>query len=189
VLDKSTDEGTVQRDKWITVIPFPWLVYLAKFLLATSLGYRNRHTLVIPFALSHTYRHPVENAQMANICTKATFQRHGKYPQVTNMAEAFYYILSTVRVWKLSHNTDSRYVIPIKDSQTVQAQTCTETQEEHGERFDQVISTIEKRHQGKWSPSMLAEHCWTLRRDVPQAKCSRYSSAVTVYAIYIFSVI
>jgi hypothetical protein len=52
---------------------------------------------VIPFALPHTYRQPVGNAQMANFYTNATFQRHGKYPQVKNMAEALYYILSKVR--------------------------------------------------------------------------------------------
>ncbi|UYV72095.1 hypothetical protein LAZ67_9001801 [Cordylochernes scorpioides] len=29
---------------------------------------------------------------------------------------------------------------------------------------------MEKRYQGKWSPGMLADYCWTLKRDVPQAK-------------------
>jgi len=43
---------------------------------------------------------------------------------------------------------------------------------EHGERFHQDISTMERRYQGKWSPSMLADYCWTLKRDVPQAKSS-----------------
>jgi hypothetical protein len=27
---------------------------------------------------------------------------------------------------------------------------------------------MEKRYQGKWSLSMLADYCWTLKRDVPQ---------------------
>jgi hypothetical protein len=27
-----------------------------------------------------------------------------------------------------------------------------------------------KRYHGKWSPSMLADYCWTHRRNVPQAK-------------------
>jgi hypothetical protein len=39
---------------------------------------------------------------------------------------------------------------------------------EHGERFHQDISNMEKRYQGKWSLSMLADYCWTLKRDVPQ---------------------
>jgi len=42
------------------------------------------------------------------------------------MAEALYYILNTVWLLKLNHNKDSRYVSPITDSQTVQAQTCTD---------------------------------------------------------------
>ncbi|UYV84322.1 hypothetical protein LAZ67_X001844 [Cordylochernes scorpioides] len=41
---------------------------------------------------------------------------------------------------------------------------------EHGERFHQNISSMEKRYQDKWSPGMLADYCWTLKRDVPQAK-------------------
>jgi hypothetical protein len=44
--------------------------------------------------------------------------------------------------------------------------------DEHGEPFQQDISTMEKKYQGKWSPSMLAGYCWTLSRDVPLAKSS-----------------
>jgi hypothetical protein len=44
--------------------------------------------------------------------------------------------------------------------------------DEHGERFHQDISTMEKRYQGTCSPSMLANYSWKLRRDVPQAKYS-----------------
>jgi len=33
--------------------------------------------------------------------------------------------------------------------------------DKHGERFHQEVSTVEKWCQGKWSPSMLAEYCWT----------------------------
>jgi hypothetical protein len=40
--------------------------------------------------------------------------------------------------------------------------------DEHGERF-----------QGKCSLSMLADSCWTLKRDVPQATYSRKSTTVT----------
>ncbi|UYV66321.1 hypothetical protein LAZ67_4001324 [Cordylochernes scorpioides] len=41
--------------------------------------------------------------------------------------------------------------------------------DEQGERFHQDISSMEKRYQGKWSPAMLADYCWTLKRDLPQA--------------------
>ena len=47
--------------------------------------------------------------------------------------------------------------------------------DEHGERFHQDILSMETRYQGKWSSSMLADYCWTLKRDIPDAKYSRKS--------------
>ncbi|UYV77393.1 hypothetical protein LAZ67_15000847 [Cordylochernes scorpioides] len=35
-------------------------------------------------------------------------------------------------------------------------------------RFHQDISSMEKPYQGKWSPGILADYCWTLKKDVPQ---------------------
>ncbi|UYV84905.1 hypothetical protein LAZ67_X003948 [Cordylochernes scorpioides] len=52
--------------------------------------------------------------------------------------------------------------------------------DEHGERFHQAISSMEKRYQGKWSPAMLADDCWALKRDLPQAKY-RSKSTVTAF--------
>ncbi|UYV73664.1 hypothetical protein LAZ67_11000266 [Cordylochernes scorpioides] len=52
--------------------------------------------------------------------------------------------------------------------------------DEHGERFHQDISSMEKRYQGKWSHAMLAIYCWTLKRDLPQAKYRR-NSTVTAF--------
>jgi hypothetical protein len=40
--------------------------------------------------------------------------------------------------------------------------------DQHGERFHQDISNMEKRYQGKWSLTMLVDYCWTLKRDVAQ---------------------
>ena len=37
--------------------------------------------------------------------------------------------------------------------------------DEHGEKFHQLIETIEQRYKGKWTPAMLADYCWTLQRD------------------------
>ncbi|UYV80826.1 hypothetical protein LAZ67_19001886 [Cordylochernes scorpioides] len=51
--------------------------------------------------------------------------------------------------------------------------------DKHGERFHQDISSIEKRYQGKWSPSMLSDYCWTLKKDVPQAKYRRKYTVTT----------
>lgn len=51
--------------------------------------------------------------------------------------------------------------------------------DEHGERFHQDVLDMEKRYQGKWSPAMLADYCWTLKRDVSDAKYSRKSYMTT----------
>ena len=45
--------------------------------------------------------------------------------------------------------------------------------DEHGEHFDQHISSMEKRYQGKWNCAMLADYCWTLARDDPTVECKR----------------
>ncbi|GBL75909.1 hypothetical protein AVEN_234248-1 [Araneus ventricosus] len=45
--------------------------------------------------------------------------------------------------------------------------------EKHGERFHQDISNNGARYQGKWYPNMLADYCWTLKMDIPQAKNNR----------------
>lgn len=47
--------------------------------------------------------------------------------------------------------------------------------DEHGERFHQDISYMEKRYQGKWSPHMLADYCWTLQRETPVTAYNRKS--------------
>ncbi|UYV69091.1 hypothetical protein LAZ67_6002396 [Cordylochernes scorpioides] len=50
--------------------------------------------------------------------------------------------------------------------------------DENGERFHKDISSMEKRYQGKWSPGLLADYCWTLKRDVPQANMETCSGNV-----------
>jgi hypothetical protein len=54
-----------------------------------------------------------------------------------------------------------------------------EVSDEHDERFNQDIMAMEKRYQGKWTSSMLAGYCWTLKRGVPDAKYRRKSRAFT----------
>ena len=45
--------------------------------------------------------------------------------------------------------------------------------EEHGERLHQDISALVKRYQEQRSARMLAAYCWTMKRDVPDAKHRR----------------
>jgi len=44
-------------------------------------------------------------------------------------------------------------------------ENCGAVSDEHWEHFHQDISSMEKRHQGKWNCAMLANNCWTLARD------------------------
>jgi len=46
-------------------------------------------------------------------------------------------------------------------------ENCGAVSDEHGKRFHQDISSMEKRYQGKWNCAMLADYCWTLARDTP----------------------
>jgi hypothetical protein len=50
---------------------------------------------------------------------------------------------------------------------------CSMVNAEHGERFDQEIAKMDKRYQGKWSTSMLADYCWTLARNAPEQQHKR----------------
>lgn len=49
--------------------------------------------------------------------------------------------------------------------------------DEHGERFHQDIATMEKRYQGKWTTTMLADYCWSLIRDATHVSYKRKSRA------------
>jgi hypothetical protein len=42
--------------------------------------------------------------------------------------------------------------------------------DEHRERFHYDSYRMDERYQGKWSPRMMYDYCWTITRDVPQGK-------------------
>ena len=52
-------------------------------------------------------------------------------------------------------------------------ENCGAVSDEHGECFDQHISSMEKRYQWKWNCAMLADYCWTLARDAPTIEYKR----------------
>jgi len=37
--------------------------------------------------------------------------------------------------------------------------------DEHGERFHQDISVMEKRFKGKWNPGVLADYYWNIKME------------------------
>ena len=47
--------------------------------------------------------------------------------------------------------------------------------DEQGERFHQEIKEMETRYQGRWDAAMMADYCWTLKRDIPSAVHTRIS--------------
>jgi len=54
-----------------------------------------------------------------------------------------------------------------------------EVSDEHGERFHQEILSMGKRYRGTWTSRVLADYCWTLKRDIPKANYRRMSYAST----------
>ena len=46
---------------------------------------------------------------------------------------------------------------------------------EHGERFHQDIKVMEERYQGRWNTYMMADYCWSIRRECVDLKHSRRS--------------
>jgi len=44
---------------------------------------------------------------------------------------------------------------------------CDVVSDEHGERFHQDISSMEKRYQGEWNCAMLADYSWNMAKDAP----------------------
>ena len=48
--------------------------------------------------------------------------------------------------------------------------------DEQGERFHQDIKEMESRYHGRWDAVMVADYCWTLRRDLPTTQYSRTST-------------
>lgn len=44
-------------------------------------------------------------------------------------------------------------------------QNCGKLSDEQGERFHQELSRIEKRYQGRWNKTMLADYIWLIKRE------------------------
>ena len=56
--------------------------------------------------------------------------------------------------------------------------------DEHGERFHQVITKMERNYQGKWNPGMMGDFYWMLLHDVPEAKYTRSSKKTPFWLWY-----
>lgn len=47
--------------------------------------------------------------------------------------------------------------------------------DEQGERFHQDLKVMEERYQGRWDVNMMADYCWSIKRNCPQTEHSRKS--------------
>ena len=62
-------------------------------------------------------------------------------------------------------------------------ENCGAVSDEDGELFHQDISSMEKRYQGKWNTSMLADYCWTVPRDAADAHYQRLAKKQIIESI------
>jgi len=53
--------------------------------------------------------------------------------------------------------------------------------EEQGERFHQDIKEMERRYQGRWDVSMMADYCWCLKRETEKHSYKRKSNKFSFY--------
>jgi hypothetical protein len=47
---------------------------------------------------------------------------------------------------------------------------CGAISNEHGEHFHRNISAMEHRYKSTWSAALLADYCWMVKRDAPDAE-------------------
>ena len=47
--------------------------------------------------------------------------------------------------------------------------------DEQGERFHQDLMTMEERYQGRWNINMMADYCWSIKRDYREKVYKRKS--------------
>jgi hypothetical protein len=47
---------------------------------------------------------------------------------------------------------------------------CGAVSDEHGEHFHQDISAMEQSYKSTWNAATLADYCWMVKRDAPDAE-------------------
>lgn len=125
--------------------------------------------------LADEFEHTMSGLELAawrsfkNVCTGFLGkQRHPKYTELIDQLLHSYQVLGCNMSLKM-HFLDSHL--------SFFPPNLADVSDEHGERFHQDITTMEKRYKGKWSPAMLADFCWMLQRDQPGKTYKRKSTA------------
>ena len=52
---------------------------------------------------------------------------------------------------------------------------CGDFSDEQGERFHQDLKIMEDRYQGRWDKRMMADYCWSIKRDFSNMQHDRKS--------------
>jgi hypothetical protein len=60
-------------------------------------------------------------------------------------------------------------------------ENCGSVSDEQGERFHQDFAAMEGRYKGEWSPSMIADYCWTLIRGSPNSTFNRQAKKARLH--------
>jgi len=60
-------------------------------------------------------------------------------------------------------------------------ENCGSVSDEHGKRYHQDTAINGGRYKGKWSPSMIADYCWTLMRDSPNLTFNRQAKKARLH--------
>ena len=56
--------------------------------------------------------------------------------------------------------------------------TWSYVSDEQGERFYQDIKTMEECYPGWWDKLMMADNCWSIKRDLNNMECNRQSRKI-----------
>ncbi|GBN68998.1 hypothetical protein AVEN_9494-1 [Araneus ventricosus] len=59
-------------------------------------------------------------------------------------------------------------------------ENCGAVSDEHDEKFHGEIVAIEKRYVGKWSPAVLGNYCWKIKRNALEMRCNREHPSPTL---------
>ncbi|XP_069690632.1 uncharacterized protein [Periplaneta americana] len=77
--------------------------------------------------------------------------------------------LSQVKLSDLIRDLDlSKKKAEILGSRPGLQNSCGAVTDEHGERFHQDISVMQRRYHSRWNETMLADYCWSLCRNAPE---------------------
>ena len=93
--------------------------------------------------------------------------------KATNYAELVTNILNAFRILGCNISIKMHYLFSHMDRFP---ENLGSMSDEQGERFHQEMKEMETRYQGRWDAVMMADYCWTLKRDMPDGEHCQISN-------------